>query len=88
MMALTLRLAEAAPVEEAVGSAPVILLDDALSELDPGVQGRVLSHVSRVGQVFLTIADAPLTNAAEAHRWEVRNGEVRDASYAALRGAA
>jgi recombinational DNA repair ATPase RecF len=87
-MALTLRLAEAAPVEEAVGSAPVILLDDALSELDPGVQGRVLSHVSRVGQVFLTTADAPLTDAAEAHWWEVRDGEVRDASYAALRGAA
>jgi DNA replication and repair protein RecF len=88
LMALTLRLAEAAPVEEAVGSAPVILLDDALSELDPGVQGRVLSHVSRVGQVFLTTADAPLTNAAEAHWWEVRDGAVRDASYAALRGAA
>jgi recombinational DNA repair ATPase RecF len=66
----------------------VILLDDALSELDPGVQGRVLSHVSRVGQVFLTTADAPLTDAAEAHWWEVRDGEVRDATYAALRGAA
>ena len=88
MMALTLRLAEAAPVEEAVGSAPVILLDDALSELDPGVQRLVLSHVSRVGQVFLTTADALLTDAAEAHWWEVRDGEVRDASYAALRGAA
>jgi hypothetical protein len=47
-----------------------------------------LSHVSGVGQVFLTTADAPLTNDAEAHWWEVRNGEVRDASYAALRGAA
>jgi recombinational DNA repair ATPase RecF len=87
-MALTLRLAEAAPVEEAVGSAPVILLDDALSELDPEVQARVLSHVSRVGQVFLTTADAPLIDAAEAHWWEVRDGAVRDASYAALRGAA
>jgi DNA replication and repair protein RecF len=88
LMALTLRLAEAAPVEEAVGSAPVILLDDALSELDPGIQERVLVHVSGVGQVFLTTADAPLSDAAEAHWWEIRNGEVRDASYAALRGAA
>jgi recombinational DNA repair ATPase RecF len=88
LIALTLRLAEAAPVEEAVGSAPLILLDDALSELDPAVQARVLSHVSHVGQVFLTTADAPLTDAAEAHWWEVRDGEVRDASYAALRGAA
>jgi hypothetical protein len=47
-----------------------------------------LGHVSRVGQVFLTTTDAPMTDAAEAHRWEVRGGEVRDASHAALRGAA
>jgi hypothetical protein len=47
-----------------------------------------LSHVSRVGQVFLTTADAPLADVAEAQWWEVRNGEVRDASSAALRGAA
>ena len=89
LMALTLRLAEAAPVEEAVGSAPVILLDDALSELiDPDVQGRVLRHVSRVGQVFLTTADALLTEGVDARWWEVRGGEVREASCAALRGAA
>ena len=87
-MALTLRLAEAAPVAEAVGSAPVILLDDALSELDRGVQGRVLGYISRVGQVFLTTADAPGTDAAEAHWWEVRDGAVWDARYAPLRGAA
>jgi hypothetical protein len=48
----------------------------------------VLSHVSRVGQVFLTTADAPLTDAAQAHWWEVRDGAVRDASSATLRGAA
>ena len=74
-MALTLRLAEAAPVEEAVGSAPVLLLDDALSELDPDVQGRVLSHVSRVGQVFLTTADAPLT---ECRRGPLVGGQMAE----------
>jgi hypothetical protein len=41
-----------------------------------------------VGQVFLTTAEAPLTDGAEAHWWEVRDGDVRDASYAAVRGAA
>ena len=47
LMALALRLAEAGPVARAVGSAPVLLLDDALSELDPrgagpraGARGR------------------------------------------------
>jgi len=89
LMALTLRLAEAAPVAEAVGTAPVLLLDDALSELDPAVQGRVLAHVSRVGQVFLTAADAlPLSSSVEGHWWQVNGGEVRSARHAALRGAA
>jgi DNA replication and repair protein RecF len=88
LMALTLRLAEAVPVGEAVGSAPVMLLDDALSELDPGIQDRVLDHVSRVGQVFLTTADARLSTAVEAQWWEVRSGGVNDISCAALRGAA
>ena len=49
LMALALRLAEAGPVARAVGSAPVLLLDDALSELDPQVQARVLEHVARRG---------------------------------------
>ena len=38
LMALALRLAEVLPVARAVGSAPVLLLDDALSELDPQVR--------------------------------------------------
>ena len=39
------------------GSSPVLLLDDALSELDPAVQGDVLRHVEGAGQVFLTTAE-------------------------------
>jgi len=88
LVALTLRLAEAGPVEEAVGSAPVLLLDDALSELDPGVQRRVIDHVAQAGQVFLTSADAALPDLAMARWWEVKGGEVREPSFAAVRGAA
>jgi DNA replication and repair protein RecF len=88
LVALTLRLAEAGPVEEAVGSPPVLLLDDALSELDPGVQERVIEHVARAGQVFLTSADPALPDVARARWWEVRGGAVTDASFAAVRGAA
>lgn len=88
LLALTLRLAEASPVEAALGSAPVLLLDDALSELDPGVQQRVLDHVSRVGQVFLTTAEVSLPDAGESRWWEVNAGMVRDTSLAALGGAA
>src|SRR3989441_803421 len=38
LLALALRLAEVLPVTEAAGTAPVLLLDDALSELDSVVE--------------------------------------------------
>jgi DNA replication and repair protein RecF len=88
LMALTLRLAEAGPVERAVGSPPVLLLDDALSELDPVVQERVLEHVAGAGQVFLTTADAALPEARRLTWWEVRGGRVTEPTLSAVRGAA
>jgi DNA replication and repair protein RecF len=88
LMALTLRLAEAGPVARAVGSAPVLLLDDALSELDPEVQARVLDHVTTAGQVFLTTADATLPEARRATWWSVRDGCVTVPGLSSVRGAA
>jgi DNA replication and repair protein RecF len=88
LMALTLRLAEAGPVARAVGSAPVLLLDDALSELDPQVEARVLEHVAAAGQVFLTTADAALPAARRVTWWEVRAGCVTDPTLSAVRGVA
>lgn len=88
LMALALRLAEAGPVAEAVGSPPVLLLDDALSELDPMVQSRVLAHIAGAGQVFLTTAEAALPEAGTAAWWEVRGGQVTETNPAAVRGAA
>jgi DNA replication and repair protein RecF len=88
LMALTLRLAEAGPVARAVGSTPVLLLDDALSELDPEVQARVLEHVTTAGQVFLTTAEAALPDARRATWWEVRGGRVVDPRLDTVRGAA
>jgi DNA replication and repair protein RecF len=79
LVALVLRLAEVAPVTRAVGSPPVLLLDDALSELDPDTQGRVLRQVESgrdgTGQVFLTTAE-PTLRAPGAAWWEVRDGLV------------
>lgn len=88
LMALALRLAEAGPVARAIGSAPVLLLDDALSELDPEVQARVLEHVAGAGQVFLTTADATLPETRRAAWWEVRGGCVTDPTLSTVRGAA
>lgn len=74
LLALTLRLAEVVPVTEAAGTAPVLLLDDALSELDPRVRGRVLSEIETAEQVFLTTPE-PL-EARGATRWHVHGGGV------------
>lgn len=72
LLAIALRLAEVLPVTEAVGTAPVLLLDDALSELDPGVRETVLREVHSAEQVFLT-APEPLAVPGAA-RWDVRGG--------------
>ena len=73
LLALALRLAEVLPIREAVGSAPILLLDDALSELDPGVRENVLREIAGADQVFLT---SPEPVAAPGSRWLVADGLV------------
>jgi DNA replication and repair protein RecF len=73
VLALALRLAELAPISEATGTSPVLLLDDPLSELEPAVQTRVLRESGTGGQVFLTTAD-PSVPAAGGRRWDIREG--------------
>jgi DNA replication and repair protein RecF len=74
LLALALRLAEILPVREAAGTPPVLLLDDALSELDPDVRGNVLREIEGTEQVFLT-APEPVA-APGAARWDVREGGI------------
>jgi len=73
LLALALRLAEVLPVGEATGTPPVLLLDDALSELDPRVRANALREIQAAEQVFLTTAEAALPE-IDAARWEVREG--------------
>ena len=75
LLALALRLSEVGPVAAVVGSPPVLLLDDALSELDPDVQRRVVERVDGQGQVFLTTAETGLP-ARGAAWWHVEGGAV------------
>jgi len=77
LIALSLRLAEVLPVSEAAGTAPVLLLDDALSELDPTVRGHVLHEVQSAEQVFLTTPDAPAGDGASV--FHVNGGSVTPA---------
>lgn len=77
LLALALRLAEVMPVTEAAGTTPVLLLDDALSELDEVVRANVLRESQSAEQVFLTSPE-PLA-VAGATPWTVDSGEVRAA---------
>jgi DNA replication and repair protein RecF len=74
LLALALRLAEVLPVTEAAGTAPALLLDDALSELDPGVRDNVLREIQAAEQVFLTSPE-PLVVSGAA-RWVVEGGGI------------
>jgi DNA replication and repair protein RecF len=74
LLALALRIAEVMPVRDAAGTAPILLLDDALSELDAHARENVLREVQHTDQVFLTTPE-PLA-VAGATRWTVAGGGV------------
>jgi DNA replication and repair protein RecF len=74
LLALALRLAEVLPVTEAAGTTPVLLLDDALSELDPDVRDNVLREIRAAQQVFLTSPE-PL-EVSGAAGWLVEGGGI------------
>jgi len=74
LLALALRLAEVLPVTEAAGTAPVLLLDDALSELDPLVRDNVVREIQAAEQVFLTSPDDVVVSGAA--RWIVESGGI------------
>lgn len=74
LLALALRLAEVLPITEAVGTAPVLLLDDALSELDRRVRDNVLREIAMAEQVFLTSPE-PVLGSEGAH-WVIADARV------------
>ena len=54
--AISLKLAQRALMASQFGEEPVLLLDDVLSELDPGRQDFVLNQIDK-GQVFITCCE-------------------------------
>jgi DNA replication and repair protein RecF len=78
--ALCLRLGLGAAIAAEVGEAPVVLLDDPFSALDPRRQGLVAERLIGRGQVFVSVADEAHVPTGSEHVWEVRAGtvEVRD----------
>ena len=74
-LALAMRLAAHQLVTERTGSAPVLVLDDVLSELDDGRATALLEHIPH-GQVIITTA-SELPPAAQADRiLRIEGGKV------------
>jgi DNA replication and repair protein RecF len=73
--ALCLRLAEARAVADEVGEAPILLLDDPFSALDPVRRRRLAGALGARGQVLIAIPDeAQLPR--DASVWGVEGGRV------------
>lgn len=59
-LALTLRLAEAAYLAKARGEAPIVLLDDVLSEMDSDRRRLVLEQITQYEQTLITTTEPEL----------------------------
>ncbi len=79
IIALALKMSEASVVESFTGRAPVLALDDILSELDPGRRRLVLEHATKFEQVLLTSAELGAISGEfleTAAQYSVREGKV------------
>ena len=78
---LSLRLAEGRFLHQRRGEAPVLLLDDVLSELDRGRRQLVLEEAMEYPQAILTTADVSLLGSASdkaALRLRILQGQVSE----------
>jgi DNA replication and repair protein RecF len=73
---LTLLFAERAALLEAGRSAPLMLLDDVMSELDPEHRELLVGLLDGAGQSLITATEAAHVPSARALRVEVRAGSV------------
>ena len=79
-IALSLRLAEVQFLRDRRGEAPVLLLDDVLSEMDAARRESVLAGLAQVDQMLVTGTDwdrFPADYLAGASRFQVRSGSVQ-----------
>jgi len=74
---LSLLLAEAAAVAERRGEPPLLLLDDVLSELDPGRRQVLAERVSGMGQAMITATHRSALPLEPAQVVEVEAGSAR-----------
>ncbi len=78
--ALSLKLAEIELVRKKVGEAPILLLDDVLSELDAGRQDKLLKHIGGI-QTFLTCTgmdEFVRRQVNVSKKWRVAAGSLKE----------
>ena len=73
---LALKLAEYEVLRDRSGEAPVLLLDDVLSELDAVRASALLSELREIEQAFVTTTQGPERFALPAQRWTVSAASV------------
>jgi DNA replication and repair protein RecF len=76
---LALLLAEAETIADRTGVPPLLLLDDVLSELDPGRRQVLAARVRNVGQALITATDAAMLPTDPDQLLEVTPGTVLEA---------
>jgi DNA replication and repair protein RecF len=77
---LALLLAETETIVDRTGVPPLLLLDDVLSELDPGRRRILAERVRSAGQALVTATDAAMLPAAPDQLLEVTPGTVLEAA--------
>ncbi len=77
--ALSLKLAEAQVMQQRRGEAPVLLLDDCLSELDPRRAAQVLHLAGEFEQILITSAgtEQVLRESKYTAWYEINAGQIR-----------
>jgi DNA replication and repair protein RecF len=75
-LALALRLAAHQVIADAVGSEPVLLLDDVFSELDADRSRALVDALPSRAQTIITTASSVPSGIRPAARVEVRNGRI------------
>ena len=74
--ALAVKLAQAEVIREKRGELPVFLLDDVMSELDPGRQNYILNHIEGI-QSFITCCDpTDIRNLKQGKVIQIKNGSA------------
>lgn len=74
--ALSMRLSELSVMRDELGEWPMLMLDDVMSELDPGRRRQLVSRLQGV-QTFITCTDEDDLAGAEVGRaWRVDNGRM------------